>query len=123
MTKKLKTSVEELIDVVKEYPVLYDRANNVSSAQANEEKSMAWKKIAEFLDDDVTSLKAKWRNLRDSYQKAIKNRKELEEIGQLHRYHEYKHEGKLDFLYPHLDLEPNLTRKRKASSCYSPSSK
>jgi hypothetical protein len=123
MTKKMNASVEDLIDAVREHPVIYDRINSVPGAINNEEKSIAWRKIALILKEDESILKQKWRNLRDSYQKAIKNRKELEEIGQLHRYHEYKHEDKMEFLYPHIEIDFN-PRKRKASgSSYSSNNK
>lgn len=51
--------------------------------------------------------KAKWRNLRDSYQKAIKWKHELEELGKIDHYQGYKHEAALNF------LEINLKRKGK----------
>lgn len=125
MSKKMTSTVEELIEAVRNYPVLYDRINVVSGAQLNEEKAIAWRKISENLgnEDTIEVLKAKWRNLRDSFMKAVKNRKELEEIGQLHRYHGYKHEEKLEFLYQHVLAEIAPPRKRKSSSSYTPNIK
>lgn len=117
------SSVDDLIDVVREYPVIYDRINSAPGSNANDEKAQAWIEISEKLNEDAVVLKLKWRNLRDSYQKAVKNRRELEEIGQLHRYREYKHEEKMHFLYSHIieaEMEGNQSKKRKGSGIFVP---
>lgn len=139
MNKKENLNVVEFIDLVKEYPVLYDR----SLTQNHEEKNMAWKvkitiktifkfsftfyfkEVAEKIDiDDISYLKSKWRNLRDTFQKSIKNKRDLEEIGMLHKYKTYKHETQLDFLYEHVLVElslRNIRKKRKRSRSFNTS--
>lgn len=124
-----KLNIEEFIDIVKEYPVLYDKTGTF--AQNNEEKNMAWKvnikikmistilinyfkEIAKKVHlKDLNYLKSKWRNLRDTYQKAVKNRRDLEEIGMIHKYKEYKHEHQMSYLYEHILSELSSTSKRK----------
>lgn len=116
----MAVNIEELIEAVREYPVLYDR----SSTAAMDEKNSAWSKISGQLNKSnnkltINFLKAKWRNLRDTYQKALKHRKELEEIGQLQRYKEYKHEDALNFLFPFIYSEltqGSVTKKRKLNN-------
>lgn len=72
---------------------------------------------------DLNLIKSKWRNLRDAYQKTVKTRRELEEMGLGSKYKEYKHEESLSFLYHHIPLfELRGTRKRKGSSGYYSSS-
>lgn len=68
--------------------------------------------------NDINYLKSKWRNLRDAYQKSIKNKRDLEEMGMLHKYYAYKHENQLNsFLYEHVlvELSGAGNRKRKGS--------
>ncbi|KAG5681763.1 hypothetical protein PVAND_011172 [Polypedilum vanderplanki] len=110
MSKKIISNpVELLIDAVKNYPILYSKISSVN----NEDKNQAWIHIANSLNEEnVQSVKSKWRNLRDSYLKAIRNKRELQEINQLSRYHPYKHEERMNFLYPYILQEINQ-RKRK----------
>ena len=78
---------------------------------------MEFKEVAEKMDiSDVSSLKSKWRNLRDSYQKSIKNKRDLEEIGLIHKYHKYKHECQMEFLYEHVLVELGDVRKKRKGS-------
>lgn len=94
-----------LIELVRTYPSLYSKKN--SSSNNVEQKNIVWCQIAEQLGQPVEKCKAKWRNLRDSYQKSVKWRKELEELGKLSSYHEYKHEAAMAFL--------EVSSKRKSS--------
>lgn len=41
MSNKKKLNISKFIDIIKEYPVLYDRTGTL--AQNNEEKNTAWK--------------------------------------------------------------------------------
>jgi hypothetical protein len=116
MTQKLD-SAELLIEAVKAYPILYQKSAGVPGYL--EEKNQAWNEIAIKLKEDVGNLKKKFRNLKDSYFKKIKNKKELEEIGHLDKYIPYKHEEKMSFLLPLLqypDVENASIRKRKLRS-------
>lgn len=116
MSKNSIESVEKLIDIVKEYPVIYNKISVPSAT--TEDKNKAWEKIAKELNEDSTKLiKKKWRNLRDSYQKAIKSRRDLEEIDQLHRHKAYRHEARMSYLLPHIISEFS-TRKRKNRNGY-----
>lgn len=47
MSKKLNTEVEQLIDIVREYPVVYSKLGVISGTVNNNEKNLAWAKIAE----------------------------------------------------------------------------
>lgn len=85
-----------LIEAVKSYPSLYSQQQ--SSGTNIDMKNVYWKEIALKVNQPVDKCKAKWRNLRDSYQKTVKRRQELEEVGKLSRYHPYKHEAALSFL-------------------------
>lgn len=72
--------------------------------------------ICRLNEDDPGKLKQKWRNLRDSYQKAMKYKRDLEEIGQLNKYHPYRHENKMSFLLPHILAD--IPSKRKRTKVY-----
>lgn len=100
-------AINALIEAVKLYPSLYSKqpANNGNSDQ----KNVIWKEISQKIDQPIERCKAKWRNLRDSYHKAVKRRLELEEIGRLSTYQEYRHEAALAF------LGNNTGAKRKGS--------
>lgn len=93
-----------LIQLVKEYPLLYTK--NDSSINIDQ-KNMLWKEIASRLNQPEAKCKSKWRNLRDSYQKALRWKSELEEMGKLCNYHPYRHEAALSF------LENKMKRKRE----------
>lgn len=85
-----------LIEAVKACPSLYSKQD--SSSTSGDQKNMLWKKISKQINQPPEKCKAKWRNLRDSYLKAIKWRRELEDLGRLGNYHEYRHEAALSFL-------------------------
>jgi hypothetical protein len=85
-----------LIELVRMHPSLYSKTQ--SSGISTEQKNQIWKDISAKLGQNVDKCKAKWRNLRDSYQKSIKYRRELEAIGKEELYHEYRHEIALSFL-------------------------
>jgi hypothetical protein len=112
MSKKAINSIELLIDTVREYPILYSKLGAVSGSVNNDEKNQAYIDIAKKLHEEPNKIKSKWRNLRDSYQKAVRSRKDLEEMNQLSRYHPYRHENRMAFLLPHILQEINQ-RKRK----------
>lgn len=89
-------AVNALIEAVKLYPSLY--LKQAIQGGNSDQKNIIWREISEKIDQPIDKCKSKWRNLRDSYHKAIKWRQELEAIGKLSNYHEYKHEAALSFL-------------------------
>ncbi|XP_050090735.1 uncharacterized protein LOC126574522 [Anopheles aquasalis] len=60
-----------LIELVKQYPVLYDTAH--PKFKYNEKKGEAWNHISASLNVDSEVLKTKWRSLRDTF---IRRKKE-----------------------------------------------
>lgn len=101
-------TIETLIETVKCYPCLYDKEQ---ASRANiDQKNQVWIEIANKIDQPVEKCKSKWRNLRDSYLKAIKYKHELGLIGKLSLYRGYKHEDSLSF------LETSSLKKRRSSS-------
>jgi Alcohol dehydrogenase transcription factor Myb/SANT-like len=84
-----------LIAAVRDHPEIY---GNPLSASSIDQKTHTWRQISEKVNQPVEKCKAKWRNLRDSYLKAMKWKEELAEVGKLSRYREYKHEEALSFL-------------------------
>lgn len=101
-------AVIALIEAVKQYPSLY--LKQPVQGGNSDQKNIIWRDIAQKIDQPIDKCKAKWRNLRDSYHKAIKWRQELDAIGKLSNYHEYKHEAALSFLGSTAGI------KRKSSS-------
>jgi Alcohol dehydrogenase transcription factor Myb/SANT-like len=85
-----------LIEAVKARPELYRK--QASSTGNIDQKNHCWTEISEKIGQPVEKCKAKWRNLRDSYLKAVKWKGELEALGKLSKYREYKHEDALSFL-------------------------
>ncbi|XP_013099812.1 transcription factor Adf-1 [Stomoxys calcitrans] len=63
----------ELIDFVKANPILYDR--KYRSLHYRERKMEKWNEIARKLRRDPTTLRLKWKNLRDTYKKRLLRRK------------------------------------------------
>lgn len=122
MSKSFLNSIEQLIETVKEYPILYNKIGSVPGSVNNEEKNQVWNIIAKKINEDPNKLKQKWRNLRDSYQKAIKNKREMEEItkiiGQPTRYHPYRHEERMSFLLPHILNDAAGVRKKRSTKIY-----
>ncbi|XP_016952246.1 uncharacterized protein LOC108026062 [Drosophila biarmipes] len=64
---------EKLILLVQQYSFLYD----VSESKYNNTiaRENAWEDIGHMLDCSAKECKTRWKNLRDSYQKAIKTRR------------------------------------------------
>ena len=46
MAKKLNSDVEQFIDIVKEYPIVYSKLGAVSGSINNNEKNLVWTEIA-----------------------------------------------------------------------------
>lgn len=84
-----------LIDAVRAYPSLYVKDHSSTNI---DQKNIIWNQISLKVNQPIEKCKAKWRNLRDSYQKAMKWKRELEQLGKPNIYHEYKHERSLQFL-------------------------
>lgn len=101
-------TVNALIEAVKLYPSLYNKQSSQSGS--SDQKNLIWKEVSKQIDQPIEKCKSKWRNLRDSYHKAVKWRRELEAIGRLSNYREYKHEAALSFLGV-----PTTSNKRKSS--------
>lgn len=96
-----------LIEAVKSYPALYVK-DQPSTNITIDQKNMIWNQISLKVNQPIEKCKAKWRNLRDSYQRAIKSKRVLEQLGKVSDFHEYKHEAALSFL--------EIKQKRKSSS-------
>jgi hypothetical protein len=114
MTQKT-LNIEELIECVKAHPIIYDRSGH------QKERNEAFEVIAKKLEMSPIIIKNKWRNVRDMYLRAMKSRKNYEEMNKLHLYTEYKHEAKLnEFLY-HQTMDEILgggRRGRKRASSH-----
>lgn len=95
-------AIDMLIAAVKCHPILYSRNG---SGMTSDQKNAIWAEISQQIDIPVGKFiystrflsltlvlflekcKAKWRNLRDSYHKAVKWRMELEAVGKPENYH------------------------------------
>lgn len=103
-----KLWIEMLIDSVKSHPCLYDKEQ---ATRFNiDQKNQIWIEIANKLDKPVEKCKHKWRNLRDSYLKAIRSKHDLGCIGQLSMHRSYKYEDSMSF------LEASSLQKRRSST-------
>lgn len=88
----------KLIDMIKSYPELYDRKHrNYTNMDI---KKDIWVTISSEFNESEESVRARWRNIRDAYQKSIRKKHELSDTGKLSTYKKYKYEDLLDFLYP-----------------------
>lgn len=101
-------TIELLIESVKGHPCLYDKEQ---ATRFNiDQKNQIWIEIANKLDKPVEKCKHKWRNLRDSYLKAIRSKHDLGRIGQLGLHRSYKYEDSMSF------LEASSLKKRRSST-------
>lgn len=46
MTKKLNSDIDQFIDIVQEYPIVYSKLGAVSGSVNNNEKNLVWAEIA-----------------------------------------------------------------------------
>lgn len=46
MNKKLNSDIEQFIDIVKEYPIIYSKPGAISGSVNNNEKNQVWGEIA-----------------------------------------------------------------------------
>jgi hypothetical protein len=74
----------KLIEAIKSYPELYDRKNrNYTNMDIKKE---IWNTISSDFQESEDSVRARWRNIRDAYQKSIRKKQELHETGRLKEY-------------------------------------
>ncbi|KAH1023868.1 uncharacterized protein LOC109546096 [Dendroctonus ponderosae] len=66
----MATIFKQLIESVKEYPILYDCSHG--DFKNFKQRDKVWDEIGLKLEQDGHVLKGKWRNLRDSYAKFLK---------------------------------------------------
>lgn len=87
-----------LIRKIQEYPELYDRKNkNYTNMEV---KKDIWQEIANEFNEPEEMVRTRWRNIRDAYQKSIRRKAELEEMGKGALYKKYKFEDQLEYLLP-----------------------
>ncbi|KAI4504177.1 hypothetical protein M0802_000648 [Mischocyttarus mexicanus] len=91
---------ERLIDLVKNYPILYNMKNKYY--KDINKKATVWKEIAIQLDlEDGTVAKNKWRHLRDCYGKYLRSQSDT--TGQSNKkYRRWTWANQMDFLKPYV---------------------
>lgn len=95
---------EQLIELVKLYPTLYDRTS--SQYKDNATRNNAWEEIAGQLNTTAEDCKDKWAKLRNCFTNAIKRRKKKnpESAANLTPW---KHERQMAFLVAHIQRRSN----------------
>ncbi|XP_059216802.1 uncharacterized protein LOC106086716 [Stomoxys calcitrans] len=78
----------QLIQLVKERPVIYDKQNDKYKNAA--EKEIAWQEVANRCNAQVTACKVAWKTMRDQYQRNMKLPQEQRK--------NYRYLSKLSFL-------------------------
>ncbi|KAF6211030.1 hypothetical protein GE061_014143 [Apolygus lucorum] len=99
---------EELIEVVRFYPVLYNQT--MEQYRNAEYKDMVWKEVARKLnvEGQEEECKRRWNGIRDSLRRARQKRKT--KSGQAATSStKYKYEAILEFLIPHLSERKGLS--------------
>ncbi|XP_015433726.1 PREDICTED: uncharacterized protein LOC107189657 [Dufourea novaeangliae] len=91
---------EQLIELVRQYPVLYDVSH--PKYMNTSLKLDIWNKIGRNIRQDVSVCKARWNNIRDNYKKclrktAMKRRQNAKKIRL------YKYSEQLSFLKKYID--------------------
>ncbi|KAL2735535.1 transcription factor Adf-1-like [Vespula squamosa] len=91
---------ERLIDLVKNYPILYNMKNKYY--KDINKKATVWKEIAIQLDlEDGIVAKNKWRHLRDCYGKYLRSQSDA--TGQYNKkYRRWTWANQMDFLKPYV---------------------
>ncbi|XP_048000861.1 uncharacterized protein LOC125237734 [Leguminivora glycinivorella] len=93
---KNKILREQIIETIRQHPVLYD-----SKVQCRKElREALWEEIADTFDLDVQILKVKWKNLRDCYKKHI--RAQTDDSKALSSYKYWQWSKYMEFLRPHI---------------------
>ncbi|CAL1671958.1 unnamed protein product [Lasius platythorax] len=64
-------SVEQIIEIVKLHPILFDLSN--PDYKNIKKKDNVWKEIGEALKEDGDGILKKWKNIRDSYAKYLRS--------------------------------------------------
>ncbi|KAL1488156.1 hypothetical protein ABEB36_015114 [Hypothenemus hampei] len=90
---------EKLINLISQYSELYDLQNE--HYMNSSRKNNIWNEIAKEMGEKDTVCKEKWKCLRDSYHRNLKNRKCKSGDGATKRK-KWKFESQMDFLRPYL---------------------
>ncbi|CAG9788475.1 unnamed protein product [Diatraea saccharalis] len=87
---------KQLIEYVKQRPVLYDKSQGLY--RDNIVRNIAWEEIAELMDAPVEDIKEKWAKLRNAYNSALQRRRKKTNLK-----YPWKFEKKMEFLMPFID--------------------
>ncbi|KAF5277014.1 hypothetical protein FQR65_LT16073 [Abscondita terminalis] len=91
---------EKLIELVRNYPVLYDLSN--AKYMDTNFKNTIWRKIGDEMKTTGTSCKTRWGNIRDNFRKSLKKTKTVS--GQKAKTAKpYKYSEQLNFLKKFFD--------------------
>ncbi|KAF6212371.1 hypothetical protein GE061_012893 [Apolygus lucorum] len=102
---------EQLIDLVREATFLYDLRH--CDYKDTAKKAQAWKEIAEKLNQNIDSVKLKWKNLRDSYVKYLKYLKGA--TGSAKKYKNWPWAAHLEFLKESVTPRPTVSNVPESS--------
>ncbi|XP_063374555.1 uncharacterized protein LOC134662218 [Cydia amplana] len=105
-----KVLVEQIIETIKQHPVLYD--HKVPCRKDLSET--LWEEIADTFDLDVHVLKVKWKNLRDCYKKHI--RAQTDDSKSVSSYKYWQWSKYLEFLRPHIRSNTEVDHNTKEYS-------
>nr|CAI5868405.1 unnamed protein product [Callosobruchus analis] len=101
-----KMTDEQLIELVKRYPVLYDM--NLAVYRDHTVRNNAWEEIAEQMNTHVEDIKNKWGKLRNCFTNALKRRRK--KSGQAAtNIVPWKFEKQMEFLLPHIEGRSTVT--------------
>ncbi|KAL0870842.1 hypothetical protein ABMA27_004686 [Loxostege sticticalis] len=100
---------EELINLVKIHPVLYDTTHD--DYKINRVKNKIWETIAEAMQEpDPDVPKSRWKNLRDSYYKHLRAMNG-EESKYIDRYKTWPWVNQISFLQPFIEMIPTRSNR------------
>ncbi|KAF5307839.1 hypothetical protein FQR65_LT18321 [Abscondita terminalis] len=97
---------EKLIELVRNYPVLYDLSN--AKYMDTNFKNTIWRKIGDEMKTTGTSCKTRWGNIRDNFRKSLKKTKTVS--GQKAKTAKpYKYSEQLNFLKKFFDDKETMS--------------
>ncbi|XP_071575329.1 uncharacterized protein [Temnothorax nylanderi] len=89
---------EKLIEMVKSCEPLYVMSH--SKYSDNTFKENAWRRIAKEMNQPATACKKTWTNLRDSFRRALKKKRETKSGQSASKIKKWKFEDEMSFLLP-----------------------
>ncbi|KAL0810399.1 hypothetical protein ABMA28_010543 [Loxostege sticticalis] len=93
---------EKFIGLVRRYPILYDPSHPEYKNQATKTKQWEW--IGDRMNLSGEEARSKWKNLRDTYSKHLRELNKIDERTGRPRYSRWQWASSMEFLREHMSI-------------------